>query len=610
MPEVKVKIVGENQDAIDKLDQVEQKGQGLGGSIGNALKTGLGGAAKVTAAAMAATAAAVGAVGKAALDAYANFEQLEGGTKLMFGDAAESVLARAANAFDRVQLSANEYLERANYYATGLTQALDGNSQAAADLADGIITAQADIVAATGISADSVSNAFEGVMRGNYTMLDNLGLGIKGSKEGLQEVIDKINEVNGTEYSIDNVADAQQAIIDYVAYVGMAGYAHDEAMKTIQGSLAATSAAWDNLLKGLADPNMDASGIMDLVDNLMGSVSAVVTNVTPIVQAIASSLSNALPIIMPQVIELATGLMGTLLETVVTLTPMLTESFQQVIQMIVDALPTMLPMLIEGGLTLFLGIVTALAEATPQIMEALSIALITLIQMLPELIPSLLEAAFTFFSAIVTAIFTKGPEILAALGTALSQLLQMVVENGPAMLAKFGELMGKAKEGISQKAEQIWTALKQAVKDALDKVTSIDFGKVGSDIIEGIKNGLTGAAGKLASAAREAATTALNAAKDFLGIASPSKVFRDQVGKMMIQGAIVGIEDETGLLDSAVHKAFDVDLQPNALAAGALTAPVYNVSFNDVSLNGVAGVTRIVEDFLWDVERTAGSYVG
>ena len=562
MPEVKVKIVGENKDALDKLDQVEEKGQGLGGSIGGALKTGLGNAARVGAAAMAATAAAVGAVGKAALDAYANFEQLSGGTELMFGDAAETVMARAANAFDRVQLSANEYLERANYYAVGLTEALDGNSQAAADLADGIITAQADIVAATGMSADSVSNAFEGVMRGNYTMLDNLGLGIKGTKEGLQEVIDKVNEVNGTEYSIDNVADAQQAIIDYVEYVGMAGYAQEEAMGTIQGSLAATRAAWDNLLAGLANPDVDPASIMDLVDNLMVSVSAVASNVTPIIQAIASSIGTALPIIMPQAIQLASGLMGTLLETVVALTPMLLESFQQVLQMLVDALPTMLPMLLEAGLTLFLGIVTALAEAAPQIIDALSTTLITLIGMLPELVPALLEAAFVFFGAIVEGIITKGPEILAALGTALSQLLQKVVENGPEMLAKFGELMGKAKEGISQKADQIWTALKQAVKDALDKVTSIDLGKVGSDIIEGIKNGLTGAAGKLASAAREAASSALSAAKDFLGIKSPSRVFRDQVGKMIVMGAVEGIEDASELYDAAIRRTFSVDLQP------------------------------------------------
>ena len=44
-----------------------------------------------------------------------------------------------------------------------------------------ILVAQADIVAATGADADAVSNAFAAVMRGNYTMIDNLRLGIKGS---------------------------------------------------------------------------------------------------------------------------------------------------------------------------------------------------------------------------------------------------------------------------------------------------------------------------------------------------------------------------------------------------------------------------------------------
>lgn len=58
----------------------------------------------------------------------------------------------------------------------------------------------------------------------------------------------------------------------------------------------------------------------------------------------------------------------------------------------------------------------------------------------------------------------------------------------------------------------------------------------------GIANGLKGAAGAIVEAAKGAAESALNAAKNFLGIHSPSRVFRDQVGKMMALGMGIGFE--------------------------------------------------------------------
>ena len=63
-----------------------------------------------------------------------------------------------------------------------------------------------------------------------------------------------------------------------------------------------------------------------------------------------------------------------------------------------------------------------------------------------------------------------------------------------------------------------------------------DWGEIGLNIIKGIASGITGAVGTLVDAAKEAAGNALDSVKDFLGIESPSKVFRDQVGKYMATG--------------------------------------------------------------------------
>lgn len=234
-------------------------------------------------------------VGKAAYTSYARYEQLAGGAQLMFGDAYDFVAEKARNAYKTVQMSQNNYLQQVNGFATGLKTALGGNVQAAAELADKVITAEADVVAATGNTQEAVQNAFNGIMKSNYTMLDNLQLGITPTKEGFQQLIDKVNEWNAengeaTSYTIDNLADCQAALVDYIEMQGLAGYAANEAAGTIEGSTASMKAAWQNLATGMADSNADMEGLTkDFVD----SVFTAGKNIIPRVQQIVTGVGTA-----------------------------------------------------------------------------------------------------------------------------------------------------------------------------------------------------------------------------------------------------------------------------------------------------------------------------
>lgn len=214
-------------------------------------------------------------IGKSAYSSYGEYEQLVGGSQLMFGDAYDIVAENAKNAYKTVQLSQSEYLQQANGFATGLKTAMHGNSRAAAELADKIITAEADVIAATGNSQDAVQNAFNGIMRNNFMMLDNLQLGINPTKEGFQSLIDKVNDWNAqngrmTQYTIDNLADCQKALVDYVEMQGLSGQASREASGTVEGSTASMKAAWENLVTGLGDSNADVEKLTrDFIDSVI-----------------------------------------------------------------------------------------------------------------------------------------------------------------------------------------------------------------------------------------------------------------------------------------------------------------------------------------------------
>ena len=287
--ELSAKITVDTNEYESKLQESSRKTS----IFGDVLKANLAGEAIISGAKKLAN--VIYELGKASYSSYARFEQLSGGAQLMFGDAYDFVSQKAKNAYKTVQMSQNEYLQQVNGFATGLKSSLDGNARAAAELADRIITAEADVVAATGNTQEAVQNAFNGIMKSNYTMLDNLQIGIKPTKEGFQELIDKVNEWNSengrmTNYTIDNLADCQSALVDYIEMQGLSGYASAEAAGTIEGSTASIMAAWENLATGFADETADME---TLVGNFVDSVYTAGSNIIPTVGRIVTGIGKA-----------------------------------------------------------------------------------------------------------------------------------------------------------------------------------------------------------------------------------------------------------------------------------------------------------------------------
>ena len=240
------------------------------------------------------------------VNSYAEYEQLVGGTSLVFGNAYDYIMDKATKAYSTVQMSTNEYLKQVNGLAVGLKESLGGNERAAAELANKIVQAEADVVAAMGITQEAAQNAFNGIMKGNYTMVDNLGLGIKATKEGIEDMIAKVNDWNAaqgrsTQYTIDNVADIQNALVDYIEMQGLSGYAANEAKDTISGSAAGMKAAWSNLLTGLSD---DTADMDQLIADFVESADQYLDNLIPVAEKAFDGLIEVALQMLPEFAEL------------------------------------------------------------------------------------------------------------------------------------------------------------------------------------------------------------------------------------------------------------------------------------------------------------------
>ena len=161
----------------DNFENGVKQAEKSGSSLATSLKSGLATAAKVGAAAIGAAATAIGALTTAAVNNYAEYEQLVGGVETLFKNSADTVMGYAENAYKTAGLSANEYMETVTSFSASLLQSLDGDTKAAASAADMAITDMSDNANKLGTDMSLIQNAYQGFAKGNMTMLDNLKLG-------------------------------------------------------------------------------------------------------------------------------------------------------------------------------------------------------------------------------------------------------------------------------------------------------------------------------------------------------------------------------------------------------------------------------------------------
>lgn len=102
----------------------------------------------------------------------------------------------------------------------------------------------------------------------------------------------------------------------------------------------------------------------------------------------------------------------------------------------------------------------------------------------------------------------------------------------------------------------------------------------GNNIIQGLINGIKGAIGNAVAAVRGAASNIVNAAKNALGIHSPSRVFRDEVGKMIPAGLGVGVTMNEKLAVQPVQSMVSA-LLPSSLAVGVSSPMASPVVLSD-----------------------------
>ena len=562
-------------------------------SFGSAFATGIKAVSGVAISAVSVASAGVAKLTSAATASYADYEQLIGGMETLYEDLSWDVEQNAKRAFETAGLSTNEYMETALSFAASLNNSLvasEGNIARSADLTDQIIIDMADNVNKMGTSMESVQNAYRGFSRGNFTMLDNLALGFAGTKDGMQELLDKAQEISGIEYDIDSFADIADAIHVVQTDMGITGTTAKEASETISGSLSSAKSAFQNLIAGLANPDADLSA---LIENVVSTGTTYLENIIPTIMNVLTEIANALPMIVPVITQqfprLVQGILPPLIEAITALVQALIEALPDILSMLIEMLPSvmnlvietilsMLPLIIDLGLQLIMALANGIIDALPTLIPAVIDVVFTIVDKLtdPDMLVQLIDAALTLIVALAEGLIRALPRLIEKAPEIIKNLLEALIKAAPLILEAGAELIFQLIEGVLMVIGELVTLganLVESVSDGFfEKVENAK--QWGKDMIQNFINGIKEKWENLKSTVTDLASTI----KSLLGFsepeAGPLSNFHTYAPDMMnlfaegIRKNIGVVEGALGTMTSAIQTDFTADYTLSGIASG------------------------------------------
>lgn len=345
------------------------------------------------------------------------------------------------------------------------------------------------------------------------------------------------------------------------------------------------------MFKGLASSAMPV--LQQVGSVFQGSFGPVVntfkTQVVPAVQNVVNALKPLGQAVLPVVMS-----------AVQAFTPVLGSFADQFTQITANILNDVIPVINN---------ITAVVQAAlPTVQTAFTTVASTIQGVIDAVFPyiqTVITSVMNVINAIITTVLAavKGDwdGVWAGIGNIVTTVWNGIKAGVSAGINAVSGVISSVMGSISAYWSGVWNAVKGLVGSAWNGITNAVSngvnnvlntvkgigGKIkgafsgagswllsaGKNIIMGLVNGIKSAIGAAVNAAKNAASNVVNAAKSALGIHSPSRVFRDEVGKMIPAGLGKGVEANMSLAVNPVQRMV-ADIMPNSLLNGPANLPV------------------------------------
>ena len=466
-------------------------------------------------------------VGKS-VQAAGELEQQIGGTQAVFGEFADVVQKKAGEAFSKMGVSANTFMATANKMGA-LMQGSGIDIETSMDLSTQAMQRAADVASIMGIDLESAMESIAGAAKGNFTMMDNLGVAMNVT------TIEAYALSKGIETSYNEMDNAQKIGLAMEMFLEKTAYAEGNYAKeneTFAGSFSTLKASIQNFLSGAGD-------IDSVIDSVMNFGEILVKSIGEMAPKIVKGLIKLVNGIAPQI--------PTLLEQ---LLPIVISGSVDLINGLVDALPTIIPILLDGIVTAIEGIVDVLPQIITALINATIIIMTALAEKMPDLIPQIIDAILEIIPILIDNLplfIEAGGKLLMGIGLGLINATPSLIEKIPIIINK------------------ILTLFKA--------LPSMLF-NVGKDILNGLWKGIQSQWGNIKEKISDLCNKIVEKFQSVFKIGSPSKLMRDKVGIFLAQGIGVGFNEELDNVYRDMQHA--IDLEQGKLESSVETGKVFN----------------------------------
>jgi TP901 family phage tail tape measure protein len=369
----------------------------------------------------------------------------------------------------------------------------------------------------------------------------------------------------------DMVNGVEGADVAFGAAVGnLVNTAINNLMSLLPGALSVAQTVIPTVISGLL------SALPTLLSFITGQLlPALLETVVAIIPPIISSIME----LIPQLITELVGAMPLILDAAIELLMAIVEALPTIIDALLKALPNMIDSLIksmisfynklfDGAIALLMAIVEAIPDIVNSLIEALPQIITAMINGLTQAYPAILEGAITLLMAIINSIptivsslYSAMPQIITAIGNALVDNLPTIFDCAMELFGMLIEAIPEICISLAENLPTIISAIVDGLSAGFDSIVT-----VGEDLIKGLWNGISNMADWIGKKIQGFGKGVLNDLKDFFGIASPSKVMRDQIGKNLALGISAGFDSEMSTVAADMQTALN-DAIPTATAA-------------------------------------------
>lgn len=372
-----------------------------------------------------------------------------------------------------------------------------------------------------------------------------------------------------------------------------------EQYKELNKDALAASTAQTNLEHAIAQLGAVAEPILTM---LKEATASFIMTLEPAIKLIGEGLQGVFNGTAGAAETLATGLndlFKTILDKATTFIPMVIDVLLELIPQVVTTILNALPQLVNTLALVVTQILQALSDMLPTLIPVIINAILLVVETILDNLDMLIDAGIELILALADGLVNAFPILIEKLPILIDKIVKAIANNLPKLISAGVELTLKLSQGLQdavpQLVEQLPTIIASIVKGLLEGIP--DLIAAGGDLLAGLFEGLLDPT-VIWENIKSLGNSILDGFKSFFGIASPSKVMRQQIGVNLGDGIGEGLLDSEKDVQKDIAKfnkdilsSFNYSLNPNvstALATGGI------VSSPTLAMVGEAGKEAVI----------------